>query len=172
MLPLPATGEVRVTQGTPPPPPSPPRPGYVTPEEQAQRDAQDKENDTGIPVGSHRMEHRAAEEAAANAPISGGFAMDPDLLKRVQAEWVDIAHELNVAREEAILLAQTRPPADEDASNLQIRAAYAHAVLYAQKLQEQFEYADAYATALQQAIDKSKAQDEAAAEAARRAGKG
>lgn len=65
---------------------------------------------------------------------------------------------------------QVNPPADEDASNLQIKAARAHAVLYRQQLQDHFDYANKYAQTLQEAIDKTRTRDQTASDAARRAG--
>ncbi|HKN51597.1 MAG TPA: hypothetical protein VJX66_03795 [Amycolatopsis sp.] len=161
-------------QTSPPPPGAPPAPppGYITPEQQARREAENRRMDEGIPVGSNLPQRHAAEDATANAPINGHFSMNPAELKAIQAEWADVAKALNDLGVDAQRLVNVHKPADEDASNLQIKAASDHATLYMQKLQEQFDYADGYAKALQQSIDKMQTQDRAAADAARNAAKG
>lgn len=59
-------------------------PGFRTPQQQARREAEDKVLDNGIPMGSagiRMIDRQNAEDAAANAPINGGFHMDPAELK-------------------------------------------------------------------------------------------
>src|SRR5437763_5154827 len=161
-------------QTSPPPPGAPPAPppGYITPEQQARREAENRRMDEGIHVGSNLPQRHAAEDATANAPINGRFSMSAAELKAVQADWADIATALDGLMKDAERLANVSRPADEDASNLQIKAAHEHAVLYRQKLKEQYDYANEYANRLQQAMSDTQGQDQAAADAARRAARG
>lgn len=139
------------------------RAGYVDPEEQARRDRQDKQFDEAMNSNGTRIyQQRAAEDAKVNAAAAGGgFKMDIAAMKALQPEWQGIADGLNGMIRSGRQLRAVTPPASDDGSSLQKRAADMHADAYLTSLQQQQAYAQGYADKLKDAIGKYEKQDQA-----------
>jgi hypothetical protein len=158
------------TQGTPPPPHVPA--GYLTPEEQAQRQAQDNQMDRGMNMGSMNiLRQRQQQDAAANAAAAGGgFKMDVDAMKAIHPKWQSIADKLQDLMNQGEQLLALHKPAEDEASTLQKKAADDHAKAYQASVRAQWKYAQDYADALQKSIDSTEQQNQAAVDAVRKRG--
>ncbi|WP_211260557.1 hypothetical protein [Amycolatopsis jejuensis] len=139
------------------------RAGYLSPEEQAKRDAQDKRfNEAMSTAGTRIYQQRAADDAKVDAAAAGGgFTMDIDAMKSLLPEWQGIADELNDMINDGQQLRGVTKPAEDPASTLQKKAADSHADAYVASLQQQQAYAQGYADQLKQAIAKYEQQDQA-----------
>ncbi|MFD8496016.1 hypothetical protein [Amycolatopsis sp. NPDC059657] len=157
------------TQGQPAP--SGP-PGYLTPEELAKRKALDERADQGMNMGTANAYKRQHEQdEAATAAASGGrFVMDADAMRKFLPKWQSIADKLEQARLLGTHLKALRPPAQDEGSLLQKKAADAHADAYVASVTEQRDYARAYANALKTAIEKYEQRDQATADTVRKHG--
>ena len=149
------------------------RAGYLTPEEQARRQAQDKQYDQAMnSAGVKVYQRRQQEDAAANAAAAGGgYVMDVDAMRKFLPRWQSIADKLGDAVDLGRQLKYVDKPAEDEASTLQKQAADAHADAYIKSLQEQQEYAQGYADRLKSAIDAFETQEQTAAEALRKHGR-
>jgi hypothetical protein len=158
------------TQGAPPP--SDGRAGYLTPEEQARRQAQDNQMDRGMNMGSmHILQKRHQQDAAANAAAAGGgFKMDLDAMKSILPQWQSIVDKLEKLHRQGEQFRALPKPAEDEASKLQKKAADAHADAYQDSVQGQLDYAKAYTASLQKAIDSTEQQNQAAVDAVRKNG--
>ena len=150
-----------------PPPPQgqpPGRAGYLTPEEQARRQSQDRQADERFNAGAVKMyQRRQQEDAAANAAAAGGgFVMDAAAMRTLLPQWQSIADKLAKAADLGSQLPAVDKPAEDEGSTMQKRAADAHAAAYVTNVQRQQEYAQAYADKLKDAIDAYEKQDQAA----------
>ncbi len=148
------------------------RAGYVDPEEQALRDRQDEQFGEAMNMnGVHVYQRRAAEDAKVNAAAAGGgFHMDIDAMKKLQPQWQSIADKLSDMIAAGGQLRVVPPPAEDPASSMQKKAADMHADAYLKSLRQQYEYAKGYASKLQEAIDKTAAQDQANTDSLRKQG--
>jgi hypothetical protein len=149
------------------------RAGYLSPEEQARRQAQDKQYDQGMnSTGVKVYQQRQQEDAAANAAAAGGgYVMDVDAMRKFLPRWQAIADKLGDAIDLGQQLKSVDKPAEDEASTLQKQAADAHADAYLKSVQEQQKYAQGYANGLKSAIDAYEKQDQAATEALRKHGR-
>ncbi|SFQ50774.1 hypothetical protein SAMN05421810_108169 [Amycolatopsis arida] len=163
-LPLPTTGDVRTSQGQPP---ADPPPGYTAPESAFEKVAR-----SGVfgPAGLPFLAQDMADMAARTSAASGGFRMSTDEMRALLPQWEEARDDLQRLVGNSARLAEARPPADEDASNLQIQAVRRHARLYTESVNQQYQYATAYVEALKKAITKVEGQDSAAADAVGRHG--
>ncbi|MBB4686585.1 hypothetical protein [Amycolatopsis jiangsuensis] len=139
------------------------RAGYLSPEEQALRDRQDKQyNEAMNSTGTHIYQQRAAEDAKVNAAAAGGgFRMDIDAMKSLLPDWQSIADDLDDMIGTAQQLRNVAQPAEDPGSTLQKQAADRHADAYIDSLAQQQAYAQGYADQLKQAIAKYEQQDQA-----------
>ncbi|WP_329049993.1 hypothetical protein OG738_44065 [Amycolatopsis sp. NBC_01488] len=149
------------------------RAGYLSPEEQARRQAQDKQydqgmNSTGVKVYQQRQQEDAATNAAA---ASGGYVMDVDAMRKFLPRWQSIADKLKDAVNLGQQLIAVDKPAEDEASTLQKQAADAHATAYLKSVREQQKYAQGYADRLKTAIDEYEKQEQAATDALRKHGR-
>ncbi|HEV7950159.1 MAG TPA: hypothetical protein VGP24_10360 [Glaciihabitans sp.] len=161
--------------GSQPPPPQaqpPGRAGYLTPEEQARRQSQDRQADERFNSGAVKMyQQRQQEDAAANAAASGGgFVMDADAMRAILPRWQSIADKLKTAIQLGQQLPAVDKPAEDEGSTLQKQAADAHADAYVANVKGQQEYAQAYADKLKDAIDVYEKQEQAALDAVHKPG--
>jgi hypothetical protein len=158
--------------GSPQAAPVPGRAGYLTPEEQARRQAQDKQYDQGMNAGGVKayMQRRQQDDAANAAAAGGGYVMDVDAMRKFQPKWQAIADKLAKAIDLGAQLKAVAQPAEDEASTLQKRAADAHADAYVQSAQQQWKYAQDYANQLKKAIDAYEQQEQATADALRKHG--
>ncbi|WP_158881332.1 PE domain-containing protein [Amycolatopsis anabasis] len=148
-LPLPATGPVTVTQGTPPPPPPQ---GYIPPA---------------------TVCYAPGHEPPPPPPLTGGYKMDVDEMRAILPQWEALRDKLQTLNTKTQAGAQMNlAPADDDASTRQADAALAHAQVYRQSLAQQFEYAARYAETLKAMIDATEKQNAAARDGIRKAGQG
>jgi hypothetical protein len=148
------------------------RAGYISPEEQARRQAQDQQMDRGMNMASvNILKRREAADAAANAAVTGGgFKMDAQAMRSLVPKWQSIADKLGDLLSQGQKFRGLRQLADDEASTMQKQAADVHADAYVASVQAQRDYAQAYADALDKAIKKTEHQDHAAVDAARKAG--
>ncbi|RJQ84341.1 hypothetical protein [Amycolatopsis panacis] len=139
------------------------RAGYISPEEKAERDRQDKQyNEAMNSTGARIYQQRAAEDAKINAAATGGrFVMDIDAMKSLLPDWQDIADKLFKMINKGQQLKQVSQPAEDPASTMQKKAADSHADAYIASLTQQQAYAQGYADQLKQAIDRYEQQDQA-----------
>ncbi|MBB4686399.1 hypothetical protein [Amycolatopsis jiangsuensis] len=139
------------------------RAGYLSPEEQALRDRQDKQyNEAMNTAGTHIYQRRAAEDAKVNAAAAGGgFKMDIGAMKSLLPDWQDIADELFSMVRDGRQMKGISKPAEDPASTMQKQAADSHADAYVESLMQQHAYAQGYADQLKQAIAKYEQQDQA-----------
>jgi hypothetical protein len=146
--------------------------GYISPEEQAKRLALAKQADEGMNMNiANQYRRQAQRDAAANAAASGGgFVMDANAMGKFLPQWQTIADKLEQARIMGQELRSVRPPAQDDGSLMQKKAADAHADAYVTSVTAQRDYARAYATSLQTAIKKYQEQEQAAADAVHKRG--
>jgi hypothetical protein len=149
------------------------RAGYLSPEEQAKRQAQDKQYDQGMnSVGVKVYQQRQQEDAAANAVAAGGgYAMDVDAMRKFLPQWQAIADKLGKAVNLGQQLPSVDKPAEDEASSMQKQAADAHAAAYLKSVQEQQDYAQGYADRLKTAIDEYEKREQATVEALRKHGR-
>jgi hypothetical protein len=154
------------------------RAGYLSPEEQAKRQAQDKQYDQGMNSGGVKVyQQRQQEDAAANAAAAnaaaagGGYVMDVDAMRKFLPRWQAIADKLGDAYDLGQQLKYVDEPAEDEASSMQKQAADAHADAYAKSVMEQQKYAQGYANRLKTAIDGYEKQEQAATEALRKHGR-
>jgi hypothetical protein len=146
--------------------------GYISPEEQAKRDALAKQADEGMNQNiSNQYRRQAAQDAAASAAVSGGgFVMDADGMGKLLPKWQSIADKLERARQLGVQLRFVKAPAEDDGSLMQKKAADSHADAYIKSVTAQRDYARGYATSLQTAIGTYQQQEQAAADAVRKQG--
>lgn len=166
-LPLPTTGDVQVSEGGQEQAVTPP--GYVPP-----ADAVDVIAQTGImpgPIGMAASLHRIGEVARRVAAGDGGFKLDADEMRALLPQWQEVRDDFSELREAGEGLQEVTEPAGDDGSLLQIAAAGEHQRVYVDIAEQQFRYAEAYVTALEEAIVATEAADEAAGDAARDAGR-
>jgi hypothetical protein len=149
------------------------RAGYLSPEEQAKRQAQDKQYDQGMnSVGVKVYQQRQQLDAAANAAAAGGgYVMDVDAMRKFLPRWQAIADKLGDAYDLGQQLKYVNKPAEDEASSMQKQAADAHADAYLKSVMEQQKYAQGYANRLKTAIDGYEKQEQAATEALRKHGR-
>lgn len=149
------------------------RAGYLTPEEQARRQAQDKQYDQAMNSASVKVyQRRQQEDAAANAAAAGGgYVMDVDAMRKFLPRWQSIADKLGDAMDLGQQLKSVDKPAEDEASTLQKQAADAHADAYLKSVQEQQKYAQGYANSLKSAIDAYEKQEQATADSLRKHGR-
>lgn len=149
------------------------RAGYLSPEEQAKRQAQDKQYDQGMnSVGVKVYQQRQQEDAAANAAAAGGgYAMDVDAMRKFLPRWQAIADKLGDAIDLGRQLPAVGKPAEDEASSMQKQAADSHADAYIKSVQQQQEYAQGYADKLKSAIEEYEKREQATAEAVRKHGR-
>ncbi|MFD8494963.1 hypothetical protein [Amycolatopsis sp. NPDC059657] len=147
-------------------PAAPGRAGYLSPEEQAKRKALDERADQGMNMGMANAYRRQQEQdAAANAAAAGGgYRMDADAMRAILPRWQSIADKLLELSRKGERLLTLRPPAEDEGSTMQIKAARAHAEAYLISVRAQRKYAQNYADALQAAIEKTEQQNQAAAD--------
>src|SRR5947207_14752658 len=100
------------------------RAGYLTPEEQAKRQAQDKQYDQGMNSGGVKVyQQRQQQDAATNAAAAGGgYAMDVDAMRKFLPRWQSIAAKLTDAINLGRQLPAVDKPAEDEASTLQKQA--------------------------------------------------
>jgi hypothetical protein len=153
-------------------PPSDGPVGYISPDEQAKRLALAKQADQGMNMNiSNQYRRQAQRDAAANAAASGGrFVMDADAMGKFLPKWQAIADKLGLARQLGQQLRGLRPPAQDEGSLLQKKAADAHADAYVTSVTAQQTYAQNYADALKAAIAKTQQQDQNAQDAVNKTG--
>jgi hypothetical protein len=167
------------TSGSANAPASPPAPdsdtpaGYLTPEEQARRDSQDKQADIGLNQNlANQYRKRAAQDDAANAAAAGGgFELDIDAVRRFQPRWQALADRLLDARRQGQQFSALNAPATDDGSDMVGSAAKRHASAYLEIVTAQHAAAAKYAADLQTAIDSYGEQEQAAADAAAKHGR-
>ena len=162
--------------GNEPPPqqaPPPGRAGYITPEEQARREAQDRQADDHFNQGAVNMyKRRQEEDAAANAAASsGGYVMDIDAMRTFLPRWQALADSYGDAIDRGQRLPQLNKPAEDEGSTLQKQAADAHAIAYVKNVTDQQKYAQTYADKLRECIEAYEKQEQAARDALRKHGK-
>jgi hypothetical protein len=153
--------------------PAPGHPGYISPEEQARRQAQDDQMDRGMNMNSVNILRRRQEaDDAANAAAAsgGGFVMDPDTMRKFLPKWQSIADKLSDLLDKGNKFRALHPPAEDEASLMQKKAADAHADAYVASVQQQLDYALAYVDSLKKAIDGYGQQDQAARDAVSKSG--
>ncbi|WP_051386352.1 PE domain-containing protein [Actinokineospora inagensis] len=141
------------------------RGGYLPPEEQAKRRAQDEQYDLGMnSVGVKVYQRRQQEDAEVNAAAaSGGYVMDIETMRRFLPRWQAIADKLSNALNLGAQLGAVKKPADDEASTRQKQAADAHAEAYLTSAKEQHDYALGYAKMLKTAIDTYERQEQTTA---------
>jgi hypothetical protein len=146
--------------------------GYLTPDEKAKRQALAQQADQGMNANiSNQYRQQANQDAAASAAASsGGFVMDVDAMRKFLPKWQSIADKLDQARRLGGQLRGLRPPAQDEGSLLQKKAADAHADAYVASATAQRDYAQNYADALKAAIAKTEQQDQAAQDAVHKQG--
>lgn len=147
--------------------------GYITPEEQARRDAQDKQADIGLNQNlANQYRKRAAQDDAANAAAAGGgFELDIDAVRKFQPRWQALADKLSDARKQGEQFLALNVPAEDDGSGLVKKSAIDHANAYQTIVIAQHDAAQKYADDLQTAIDSYGKQEQAAADAAAKQGR-
>ncbi|MDT8911313.1 hypothetical protein [Amycolatopsis sp. PS_44_ISF1] len=145
----------------------PNRAGYLTPEEQAKRKAQDdRYNEAMNSAGVKVYQQRQREDAAANAAAAGGsFVMDADAMRALQPQWQSIADKLGKAVDLGRQLSSVEKPAEDEGSTIQKKAADAHADAYVANVRAQQQYAQAYANRLRDSIAAYEKQEQAARDA-------
>jgi hypothetical protein len=160
------------SQSPPPQQPSPDRAGYLTPEEQAKRKAQDdRYNEAMNSAGTKVYQQRQREDAAANAAAAGGsFVMDADAMRTLLPKWQSIADKLGQAVDLGRQLPSVDKPADDEASTIQKKAADAHADAYVANVRRQQQYAQAYANKLKDSIAAYEKQEQTARDAVHKHG--
>lgn len=137
--------------------------GYISPEEQAQRNAQViagqvMPNPAGIMIATQQV----VQDLSATAAVAGGgFRMDIDAMRALLPDWRAIANKLNGMISKARVLPSLQPPAQDPGSTEQIQAARRHAKAYLESLQQQQAYAQGYVDQLKKAIDAYEKQDQA-----------
>ncbi|MDT8911444.1 hypothetical protein [Amycolatopsis sp. PS_44_ISF1] len=146
---------------------APNRAGYLTPEEQAKRKAQDdRYNEAMNSAGVKVYQQRQQEDAAANAAAAGGsFVMDVDAMRALQPQWQSIADKLKQAVQLGQQLPHVDQPAEDEGSTRQKQAADAHADAYVTSVMAQQAYAQAYADSLKDSITAYEKQEQAAQDA-------
>ena len=164
-MPLPTSGPV-VTSGPPSAGGNAPvyaHAGYLTPEQQAQRNAEQIATTVApSPLAAVYAAQNAMQDISANAAVAGGgFKMDIDAMRSLLPDWEAIADKLNGMIQKARKLPALQPPAGDPGSKLQIEAARSHANAYLASLRQQQAYAQGYANQLKKAIDAYEKQDQA-----------
>ena len=157
---------------SPPQAQPPDRAGYLTPEEQAKRKAQDdRYNEAMNSTGTKIYQQRQQDDAAANSAAAGGaFVMDADAMRALQPRWQSIADKLKTAVQLGRQLPQVDQPAEDEGSTIQKQAADAHAYAYVTNVAAQQAYAQAYADKLKDAITAYEQQEQTARDAVNKHG--
>jgi hypothetical protein len=120
---------------------------------------------------ANQYRRQAQQDAAASAAVSGGgFVMDADAMGKFQPQWQNIADMLERARQLSQHLRAVRPPALDEASLMQKKAADAHADAYTKSVTAQQAYAQNYADSLKAANTNNQQQEETAANTVRKQG--
>jgi len=105
--------------------------------------------------GIHATEMRVLQERlnqAAAGGGSGGFKLDVEQMQSLLPQWKDLRDTLDWVRQRATDLGYVLPPAVDESSTTQNRAALAHAELYARSIEDQYNYAAAYVDSLTKMI--------------------
>jgi hypothetical protein len=86
-------------------------------------------------------------------------------MRALLPQWQDLRDKLDWLRQNGENLRRVRPPAADESSLGQNRAALAHAELYQRSIEEQWQYADGYVQALETMLSKYEQRDGSAMEA-------
>ncbi|MEU0530408.1 hypothetical protein [Amycolatopsis tolypomycina] len=96
------------------------------------------------------LQQRLDQAAAAGG--SGGFTLDVEQMQALLPQWKDLRDILDWVRQRATDLGYVLPPAADESSTAQNRAALAHAEIYARSIEDQYNYAAAYVDSLTKMI--------------------
>jgi hypothetical protein len=107
----------------------------------------------GIHAAGIRVLQERLNQAGAGGG-SGGFKLDVEQMQSLLPEWKDLRDTLDSVRQRATDLGYVLPPAADESSTTQNRAALAHAELYARSIEDQYNYAAAYVDSLTKMITK------------------
>jgi hypothetical protein len=115
--------------------------------------------------GAHATEMRVLQERLNQAAVGGGmggFKLDVEQMQTLLPQWKDLRDTLDWVRQRATDLGYVLPPAADESSMTQNRAALAHAELYARSIEDQYNYAAAYVDSLTKMIAKYQHSDSSA----------
>ncbi|MEV7091770.1 hypothetical protein AB0M80_02905 [Amycolatopsis sp. NPDC051045] len=106
--------------------------------------------------GVHATEMIVLQERLNQAAArgSGGFRLDVEQMQALLPQWMELRDTLDWLRQRATDLGYVVPPAADESSVTQNRAALTHAELYARSVEDQYNYAAAYVDSLTKMIAK------------------